>query len=575
MPSAVCCTGIQCDGLAEVSGTRQRVRDTAVRSILLAGILSSVLAPHAFPQERITFVGVALDMETRLADRKLQDYLTQKANVAFAPEELEYGTVIARLANWKKEEGYFLARTTPYVYVAAEMLGADFETLATYISTDTGRSTYHSYFVVNRKDFPAEPNLFDVIRFMQRKPERAKFIYHNQFSTSSFFLPSLYFRSNKIFQMPESTESLIAISAERIQENSSSKLVEMVANGQADLAAVWDGTKGKFELGRSGDLYERFGKQVYFVQLPTALPNDLLVCSASLDSQIKDRLRAAIQHMSADEMGVGDFKTWQAIQVATDARLALADLRWLAKERIPPVTVEIRMKAGIPMTTGNLALKEAAIQAVRLSGTELVLYDADFHEHIDVTWTMEPIHDGAVVLRCAIPGSDIPDQLFRISFGDTEDLTKRIVSLIQSRMHRIRYVWSYSGNTPIIIRDIAFSLRAGTTVKVQKISWLDPERNKFRAGPFFSAKIRDSGYYRYELDPDDFARSGEIIADFDAMSNSSYRVVLLRPSDERPLFRILTGILLMLAVGAAIGAIVDLVRLWRMDAQAGLPTQDI
>jgi ABC-type phosphate/phosphonate transport system substrate-binding protein len=513
--------------------------------------------------ERLTFIGVALDMETRQADKKLRQILSQGADVAFAPEELEYDSVIDRLAKWKPEEGFFLARTTPYVCVVAEMLGAEFEILAAYVSAKTGRTNYHSYFVVHRKHFQEDPGLFDLIRFLEQKEDRARFVYHNQFSTSSFFLPSIFFRTHKIFHMPESSESLIAISSERIQGNSSSDLVRLVADGKADVAAVWDGTKSKFEAG-SGN-YEEFGRHVRFVQLPTAIPNDLLVCSAALDAETRERLRKAISGMGPDAIGLGDFRTWKTIRESTEARTALADLRWLARENVPPVTVDVRLKRGGSADPPASVLFDSARQAVRLSGTEFVLFDGDFHEHIDFTWTLEPIHDGAVALRSAIPGSDIEDQVFRISFEDHEDLTKRIVSLTQTRMHRIRYVWPYSCRAPIVIRDMAFSLPAGTSVRVQKISWLDPERNKFRAGPLFNARISDSGFFRYELDPEDFPQSGETAAGFDALSNSSYRVILLRLSEERSIFRVLTVVFLVLLAVAAVAGLVDLVRSRRAD----------
>ena len=520
--------------------------------LIILLILINPLLTRSAGQERLTFVGVALDMETRQADRKLQTYLNRKSDVSFAPEEMEYGRVIDRLVSWRETDGPYLARVTPYVYVVAEMLGANFEILATYVSSSTGNRTYHSYLVVNRKDFPSPPTLPDVMASLEHRKERGRFIYQSRFSTSSFFVPSLYFRSHKVYHMPESTESLIAIASDPIEENSSSKLVELVAQGKADLAAVWDGTKAKFEPG--GPAYEQYGKNVYFVQFPTSLPNDLLICSSSLDSQVKEHLRSALSEMGPDEIATGDFKTWNGIREAADARQALADLRWLAREHVPATTVEIRLKAGTKDDRAANGLVDAAKQAVRLSGTEMVLYDEDFHEHIDITWTLEPVHDGAVVLRSAIPGSGIEEQVFRLSFRDAEDLTHRIVTTIQSRMHRIRYVWGYSTSPPTIIRDQAFSLGTGTAVKVQRISWLDPEKNKFRAGPVFNARIRNSGFYRYELDPDDFSKSGESVSSFDPLSNASYRVYLIRPSEERTLFQVLTVALIALLALAAAGA---------------------
>ena len=113
-----------------------------VKTVVVSVVLC-LLASLATANERVTFVGVALDQETREADRRLQDYLQRSADIRFAPEELEYGQVIERLANWDPSGGVVIARTTPYVQVVSEILGAELEILATYISEATGRTTYH------------------------------------------------------------------------------------------------------------------------------------------------------------------------------------------------------------------------------------------------------------------------------------------------------------------------------------------------------------------------------------------------------------------------------------------------
>jgi hypothetical protein len=204
-------------------------------SILLGG-LCLFGAVSLFAADRVTFVGVALDQETREADRRLQDYLQRSADIRFAPEELEYGQVIERLADWDPAGGVVIARTTPYVQVVAEMLGADLEILATYVSEITGQTTYHSYYVVRKEDLPPNPTPADVISYVAAAPDRVRFTHHSLFSTSSFFLPSLNFRANGVFHMAESTESLAAIQVTRADVSSSSHLVRAVARGEADLA---------------------------------------------------------------------------------------------------------------------------------------------------------------------------------------------------------------------------------------------------------------------------------------------------------------------------------------------------
>ncbi|UCG88501.1 MAG: PhnD/SsuA/transferrin family substrate-binding protein, partial [Gemmatimonadota bacterium] len=429
------------------------------------------------------------------------------------------------------DKGEFLARTTPYAFVAAEMLGADLEIIATYVSRATGSTTYHSYFVVNRERFPDRPELANVVEYLRNLERPARFIYHNKFSTSSYLLPSLYFRDHGIFNMAESTEYHTAIRSEKLGD-SSSGLVRSVALGDYDLAAVWDGTKTKFET--TDSLYRRYGSHVYFIRLPTTLPNDLLIASASMDSASQARIREAIAAMADDEIGEGDFRTWREINAAPDARQALANLRWLARERPAPVTVDVRTSEA----EGTDVLEEyleAARQAVRLSGTEFVNYDDDFHARQDYVWNLQPIHDGAIVLTSRIVGSDIDDQEFQISFKDAEDLTRRIGALIHSRMHRIRYVWPYRTEHPTVIRDVGFNIPPGASVKVRKISWLDVQRNLFLEDEEFDAQVGHSDFHRFELYPDFIGRDQGAFG-FDPMSNVSFRVILVRPEQERPIF---------------------------------------
>ncbi len=541
--------------LQVISERTQPRRDRATTKIVVASALLCIATSFAPANERVTFVGVALDQETREADRRLQDYLQRSTDIRFAPEELEYGQVIERLADWDPAGGVVIARTTPYVQVVSEMLGADMEILATYVSEATGRTTYHSYYVARKEDLPPNPRPADVISLATNAPDRLRFTYHSLFSTSSFFLPSLHFRANGIFHMEESTESLAAIQVARADTNSSSYLVRAVARGEADLAAVWDGTRARFVDGATGD-DGAIGRSVAFVRLPSAIPNDLLVCSRSAPAELKESIRSAIRSMPAEEIAIGDFAHWVEIGDASEARAALAHLRWLAREQVAPVTVDVRQGRG--SRSGTAVMAEAAQHAVRLSGTELVLFDEDFHEHIDAVWTLDEIHDGAARLTTSIPGTDIGDQVFPISFRDSQDLTRRIVGIAQERLHRIRYVWPYSGAKPIVIRDTTLAMPPGREAPVQRITWLDQERNSFRAGPIFDVTVRASSLFVHELVAEDFRRSGGIAVDLDPMSNISYRVYQLRVMPSNKWFRIATGVLVGLLILAAAAAIIAL-----------------
>ena len=150
----------------------------------------------------VTFIGVALDAKTKLADEKLREYLSPKTALEFETREMEYGVAINTLVNWNADEqGPVMARVTPYVYVVAEMLGADLEILATYLSKKTGKTTYNSYFVVNKSFYSGKVEQGNFVQHLGNQETPAKFIYHDKFSTSSYFLPSLYFRQNKIFSI--------------------------------------------------------------------------------------------------------------------------------------------------------------------------------------------------------------------------------------------------------------------------------------------------------------------------------------------------------------------------------------
>src|SRR5262245_8311147 len=156
-------------------------------ALILTSPTESVVA-----SQNVAFVTVALDRETQEADKALQLYLEDATSLQFDPIPMEYGAAIKRLASWKRGEQTYVARMTPYAYVAAEMLGANFEILATYNSKATGANTYHSYFVVNRKNLSSpNPGLSDLLNFLRSK--QASFIYHDRFSTSSYFLPALFF----------------------------------------------------------------------------------------------------------------------------------------------------------------------------------------------------------------------------------------------------------------------------------------------------------------------------------------------------------------------------------------------
>ena len=528
---------------------------TAMRAPAHAGAALLALGLAAVPQaasaqSTITYLEVSLDEETRRADEKLRRYLSEHTGSAIVSERpLEYDAVINRLAAWRPEKGDFIARTTPYAFVAAEMLGAKLDAIATYVSEATSGTTYHSYFVVNRERFPLRPDLASLVEYLRTRPQPATFVYHSKFSTSSYFLPALFFRSHGIYHMESPTAYHTAIHSRQFG-SSSTDLVRAVAEGRYDVAAVWDGTKTRFE--DVDTLRARYGSRVHFIQLPTSLPNDLLVVSEDMDSTTRARIETAIRGMASNQIAQGDFRTWQHINSAPAAREALANLRWLARERAPAVTVDVlRSDRGDPVDDEAL---EAARHAVRLAAAEFVNYDDDFHAHRDYVWTLERVRDGTVVLTSRIVGSDVDDQRFQISYRDEAELARRIGDLIHSRLHRIRYIWAYRPERPTIIRDLEFDLPVGSEVRVRRVEWLDAPRNHFQEDAEFSAYVAHSDFSKLELEPN-FVASADAGFGFDPMSNISYRTILIRDTSEPVIFRVLTVLLVVLLAAAAVSAV--------------------
>lgn len=542
----------------------------------------------------VSFIGVDAGPDYAAADRKLTTFLKDEVasspRLSFSQEIYSYENVVDKLADWRRKDGPFLARTTPYVYLAAEMLGADLEVLAAYQSRATHATTYRSYFVVNRKEFPdGPPTLDDLVPFLRK--ERRTFIFHDRFSTSSYFLPSLFFRQHKVFHMDRSTGPLIAIEAHEIGERSSTALVKEIARGTADLAAVWDGTKVKFEGGDAANA--EFAANVYFIPIDTPLPNDLLVCSSFLAPELKEQIRQAIRTMAekgraspADgpwPIGIDDFLWWEDLAQAAGAREALAELRWLAARAAvgspAPVTVDVQQAEAAKDRVPNSYLN-AARQAIQLSGSEFAVYDPEFHQRADFIWRLSRAHDGAILLTSRIKGlsddegagraDSVRPQQQWISFADEAELAGRIGTFIHSRIHRLRYLWPYETKRPTLIRDVGFSLRPGTRVTAQEIVWKDPERNLLEQGTDFDASIANFDAHKITLKTEDFSLANGGFA-ADPLSNRAYRVILARDSRRSATLVALSYLFVALLVLAAVAAVLDLRRSRRESSTSAAP----
>jgi ABC-type phosphate/phosphonate transport system substrate-binding protein len=520
-------------------------------------ILFASAPVFALAKNEITFVGVALDAETKEADEKLREYLETSTSVTFESRNMEYGVAINKLVEWDEpNQGSFMARVTPYVYVAAEMLGADMEILGTYESRSTGNLIYHSYFVVNRQNTPGVANLEDLSKYLQARKEPATFVFHSKFSTSSYFLPSLYFRKKGIISVARGAalrQGFIPIQARKPENISgSSDLVRLVQKGEADFAAVWDGTKAKF----ADD------PNLLFIPLPYEIPNDLLVVSRDLAEPVKVDIVRAINAMDAQAIDVGDFKRWVDFHKSHVARKALASLRWLAKVLPRPVVMQVRLAKHENGGSADIQLLDAARQAIRLAGPEWVSFDKDFHKSYDVLWVLKPSHDDSVILQSSYEDSGI-EQEFPISFkkGNLQSLTLRLVTLIRERMHSLRYIWTFDTDTPRVLRDVAFSLKLGDKLKAQRITWVDYSLNDYVVDRSFDVEVTHADFDSFRLQGDGFTKlAGGNSYDFDPMSNVAYRVFLTPGKASAKWIKVFTIAMIGCFALATIFALVAMVR---------------
>jgi len=143
-------------------------------------------------------------------------------------------------------------------------------------------------------------------------------------------------------------------------------------------------------------------------------------------------------------------------------------------------------------------------------------------------------------------------QQFDISFQAPADLTRRLVSLVHSRLHRIRPVWLYNDSAPTVLRDVDFTV--ARRVPFQEIQWNEPQRNDYRLeGESRVANVESEETFEIQLARDEFPRRPDNRSlDFEPMGRQGFRVLLMRETPERTLFRALTlSFVVLLVLGAA------------------------
>lgn len=534
------------------------------------GFLLTLLLVHAsiLSAQPVDFIGIAVDKDAQESDQLLCKNLEESAQVQFSGcTPLEYGAAIQAVVNARHA---FVAHLPPYAYVAAEMQGARFETVAIYKSKATQKYTYHSYLIVRRSDFKQKtqpgkergkeesvptPTLADIERYL--KASERTFVSHDKFSTSSYFLPSLYFRSHGIFKMDRILGQLKPIKVNVLPTGkTAADSVQDVLNGRADIAAVWDGTLK--------DLTDEQKKSIFQIQLPDVLPNDLLVYSMDLDNKLKDRIRAAIR--PGLKIGCGDIVVWSDYADHKDddgAGTALADLQEEAMAPPAPTPIKIEWSSDQPCDQVCEKCKEAARRAIQLAGTEFVLFDKAHYVSAEVTWTLKLKHKNSLTLSSdwngiRVPkGIQVPKQDFNISFVNPDsDLAPRIGAIVRSEMHRTRYGWPFIEKPITVIRDADFSLPADTQVLVSKITWLDPRKNAYIPSYIETTGIKNADLYKFELKADKVGGSEVLL---DPMSNVAYKMLLVRP-DESWLYEILAYVFVALFCTCGVGLIYDVRR---------------
>ena len=244
----------------------------------------------------------------------------------------------------------------------------------------------------------------------------ATFIYRDR-SALGYFLPALIFG---VTRLHTSGRGWPAASLHPVDQTlGRQRPGRKVASGDADLAAVWDGTKQKVKDAR-------LDSQVYFIQLPDPIPNDLLVSSRWIDPADANQLREAIRSMNrtgAGEINTGDYRWWDEFKKADAARLALANLRRIAAEHPAPVTVQWSPRRPA-RTRRNLHDYVEARSRRPAAGSEFSSMRRRVRSQ-GLTWTLSRFMMAPVDLKCHRGLRSTPQQ-FQISFTDLSDLTKRI-----------------------------------------------------------------------------------------------------------------------------------------------------
>lgn len=263
--------------------------------------------------------------------------------------------------------------------------------------------------------------------------------------------------------------------------------------------------------------------------------------------------------MEATDINEGDILKWEDFNASPKARKSLANLRYLAKTTPHPVVINIRksQKENSGIDEKHL---EAARQAVRFSGTEMVLFDEDYHSAFDILWTLETRHDHSILLTSTIMDSGLTQE-FSVSYriGDMESLAARISRVIDHKMNRIRYIWPFDDETARVLRDVDFQIPVGQQLKVQKITWSDFNTNEYTVDTPFDVEVTHSDFHSFQLKGKGFPQKEDGKFGFEPLGNVAYRVFLERTPNAGDTYKLTTKILIGLFGLAALFTLVEVI----------------
>ena len=117
------------------------------------------------------------------------------------------------------------------------------------------------------------------------------------------------------------------------------------------------------------------------------------------------------------------------------------------------------------------------------------------------------------------------------------------------------------------MRDVDFTIPEGSSLKVQRVTWIDTARNFFSQEWPFGAEIEKADPFKFTF------KASHSLTDYgNPLSNVAYRVVLERQSDESALAKGLTASFVALLLLAGAGAGYDLKRRAKVPGPPPSPT---